>query len=233
MEISIIIPAYNEEKRLKNTINAILSYMNTQNVSYEIIIVDDGSCDATAKIAASFPLPLCKTLSNPKNCGKGFSVARGVKAARGNYIFFTDADLSYSPKYLTRAYDILKSGADIAAGQRGALRSGYGFFRKTASRLYEGICKKIIPLEMGDTQCGFKGFRRDCARTLFSHLKTSDFGFDTEILCRAKLSGYKIAPLSVDFTHKKGSHINAARSARMLFDIFRIRRELFGRSFGK
>lgn len=233
MEISIIIPAYNEEKRLENTICAILSYMNMRNLSYEIIIVDDGSRDSTAKIASSFPPPLCKTLSNSKNCGKGFSIARGVKTARGKYIFFTDADLSYNPKYISEAYDILKNGADIVAGQRGCARGGYGIFRKVASRLYEGLCKKIIPLEMGDTQCGFKGFRRECARNLFSQLKTAGFGFDTEIMCRAKLSEYEIAPLFVNFTHKKGSHITAARSTQMLFDVFHIRRELFGRSFKK
>lgn len=226
MEISLIIPAYNEEKRILNTLVKTIEYMESNFSSYEIIVVNDGSCDKTADMAEAFR-PYIRLISYEKNCGKGYAVSKGVEAAEGDFIFFTDADLSYNPGYILQGEKLLKEGAEIVVGQRDSKRTDYPALRRKMSRVYNRAAKQILPISIGDTQCGFKGFRNGAAKTLFKNLKVFGFGFDTEILCRAELYNMEIASVPVSFEHRGGSRINLFGSAKMLRDLYRIRRELF------
>lgn len=226
MEISLIIPAYNEEKQILNTLVSVIEYMEEKTAPYEIIVVNDGSRDKTAEMAKSLE-PYIRLISYEENHGKGYAVAKGVKAAEGEYIFFTDADLSYSPDYIYAGEKLLSGGAEMVIGKRDNKRSGYPLLRRQISKAYKNVAHRILPLEVEDCQCGFKGFRNSAAKRLFGDLKTEGFGFDTEILCRAQLYHMEIAQLPVVFQHKKNSKVSFMGSVRMVKDLYRIRRELF------
>ena len=226
MEISLIIPAYNEEKQILNTLISVIEYMEETPKSYEIIVVDDGSRDKTAEMVKSLE-PYIKLISYRENRGKGYAVAEGVKAAKGEYIFFTDADLSYSPDYITAGEKLLLGGAELVVGRRDNKRSGYPVLRRQISKAYKRAVHHILPLEIEDCQCGFKGFRNSAAKRLFGDLKTKGFSFDTEILCRAQMYDMEIAEMPVIFQHKKDSKVSFSGGLKMVKDLYKIRRELF------
>lgn len=232
MEISLIIPAFNEEKRILNTMVQIIEYMEKTFPSYEIIVVDDGSRDNTAEFARAFS-PYVRTISYKDNRGKGYAVAKGVGAARGDFIFFTDADLSYDPENLIRGREVLESGAEVVIGSRDTARCDYPVMRRGISKVYSRVCGKILPLGFGDTQCGFKGFKIGAAKRLFENLTVCGFGFDAEILCRARLLSMEIGQIPISFDHADGSHIKLSSGIKMLCDLCRIRREVLGRGTQK
>lgn len=226
MKISLIIPAYNEEKRILGTLIQTIEYMEKEIPSYEIIVVNDGSRDKTAEMALALS-PYVSLVSYEKNRGKGYAVLKGVEKAQGEYIFFTDADLSYSLDYIKEGTQLLCGGAELVVGKRDDRRKGYPYARRKMSEAYEKAVRHILPFEIKDAQCGFKGFRQKAAKRLFSNLKTFGFGFDTEILCRASLFNMEIARMPVEFQHKEQSKVNLFSGVWMLRDLYKIRRELF------
>ncbi len=226
MKTSLIIPAYNEEKQILGTLTKIIEYMEETTEAYEIIVVNDGSQDKTAEMTKAL-LPYVSLISYEKNRGKGYAVAKGVEAAQGEYIFFTDADLSYSPEYIKQGEQLLKHGAELVVGRRNETRREYPFLRRRMSKAYGRAVSHILPLHIGDVQCGFKGFKNPAAKKLFKDLKVSGFGFDTEILCRAALFQMEIAEMPVEFEHREKSKVSILSSAKMLCDLYKIRRELF------
>lgn len=226
MEISLIIPAYNEEKQILNTLVNVIEYMEKLEVPYEIIVVNDGSQDKTAEMAKSLE-PYIRLISYEENHGKGYAVAEGVKAAQGDYIFFTDADLSYSPDYIAAGEKLLLDGAEMVIGKRDNKRSDYPILRRQISKAYKRAAHHILPLTVEDCQCGFKGFKSSAAKRLFQDLETEGFGFDTEILCRAQMYDMEIAEMPVVFQHKKDSKVSFSGGVRMIRDLYRIRRALF------
>ena len=196
--ISIIIPAYNEEKRLPATLARIIEYLGSTRLEFaEILVVDDGSRDGT--VEAGFRIraghPCVRLLRNPGNRGKGYSVRHGMLEAKGDWALFTDADLSFAHRRAGKADGRGgASGAAIAIGSRALDRSLVGvhqpLFREYAGRFFNLVMRVITGLKFHDTQCGFKLFRKDAAREIFSRQQLERFGFDAEVLFIAELLGF-------------------------------------------
>lgn len=231
--LSVVIPAYNEDARLLPTLQRITEYFSDLRMEYEIVVVDDGSRDDTARIARQFALEnrRVRVLRNAKNRGKGGAVRRGVAAARGRRILFTDSDLS-TPieefKNMNERMDLdPRLGVVIASrAVRGAtLRQHQPFYREWMGKTFNAFVQLMVFPGIKDTQCGFKLFRRKVAREVFRRMTIRDFGFDVEILYLAKKRGETIAEVPVVWVNAAGSKVSPLRdSLRMFADLIRIKR---------
>ncbi|MFH0795611.1 MAG: dolichyl-phosphate beta-glucosyltransferase [Candidatus Omnitrophota bacterium] len=233
MDISIVIPAYNEAKRLPETLGKIVGYLQGKGTSFEIIVSDDGSRDATGEIVlqASKQYPGVRLVRNDQNHGKGYAVRRGVLEARGDYILFTDSDLSTPITELPKLWHALKEGgADIAIGSRSLpelILIRQPWYRSVLGQFYPSLVHRLVIKNFRDTQCGFKMFRREAAYQLFSLLKTKGFSFDVEILLRAKISGYRVKEVPVFWSNSRESKVVLWRDPlRMLKELILIRLRL-------
>lgn len=235
--LSIVIPAYNEASRLPETIRRIQTWLGQGNWQFrEILIVDDGSRDATAAIADEFAAasPEVRVLRNPGNRGKGYSVRHGMLEARGEWLLFTDADLSSPIEELEKLWIAASSGAEIAIGSRALDRSLIGVhqpgFRETAGRVFNGVMRLAVGLKFSDTQCGFKLFRADAAKQVFSRQKLERFGFDVEVLYIAKRLGYGTVEVPVRWNHVEGSKVGMLTGLRAFGELAEVRwNSLLGR----
>ena len=231
LDLSIIIPAFNEERRLPKTLDCVGMYLKTQSLRAEILVVDDGSSDDTAGLAASYAskYPNLRVLSNEKNRGKGYSVRHGMLEARGEYALFTDADLSTPIDELGKLLAALREqGNDVAIGSRALNRNlilvHQSKVREQAGILFNYFVRWIMGIEFSDTQCGFKAFRMDRARIIFKQQRMERFGFDPEILFLAKRYHLRVAEVPVRWSHDSGTKVNvAADGIQMLFDLLVIR----------
>jgi glycosyltransferase involved in cell wall biosynthesis len=231
LDLSIIIPAFNEERRLPQTLDCIGTYLKTQSLRTEILVVDDGSSDGTAGLAASYAskYPNLRVLSNGKNRGKGYSVRHGMLEARGEYALFTDADLSTPIDELGKLLAALREqGNDVAIGSRALNRDliliHQSKVREQAGILFNFFVRWIMGIELSDTQCGFKAFRMDRARIIFEQQRMERFGFDPEILFLAKRYHLRVAEVPVRWSHDSGTKVNvAADGMQMLFELLVIR----------
>lgn len=229
--LSIIVPAYNEERRLQKTLEDISRYLARAPWSWaEILVVDDGSTDTTAATAQAFraAAPL-RVLRNPGNRGKGYSVRHGMLAARAEWLLFTDADLSApieeAGKLLAAAE---KRDAALAIGSRALDRRLIGVhqpaLREQGGRLFNLALRLVTGLPYWDTQCGFKLFRAQAAREIFSRQRIDGFGFDAEVLFIARELGFQAVEVPVRWNHAEGTKLSlAGDSVEMLLDLFRIR----------
>lgn len=230
--VSIVIPAYDEEERLPATLNAILSYLRKkQDLDAEVLVVNDGSSDGTHSVAASFgkeDIPV-RVLDNPGNRGKGYSVRHGMLEASGDWVLFTDADLSAPIKELdTLLWEARRQDADVAIGSRAIDRSLIGVhqsaFRENAGRVFNLLMRLLTGLPFADTQCGFKLFSKEAAREVFSRQRIDRFGFDAEALFIARLKGFKCIEVPVRWDHVEGTKVSMFRdSLNMFLDLVRIR----------
>jgi glycosyltransferase involved in cell wall biosynthesis len=229
--LSIIVPAYNEEARLPETLRRIEEYFSQSDWTFhEILIVDDGSRDETCAAATAFAHgnPNVRVLRNPGNRGKGFSVRHGMLEARGDWCLFSDADLSTPIEELEKLWCALQSKpAEIAIGSRALDRSLIGIhqpgFRETAGRFFNTVMRMTIGLSFADTQCGFKLFRADAAKRVFSLQKLDRFGFDVEILLIAVRHGYRIAEVPVRWNHAEGSKVGMLTGLRAFVELAQVR----------
>lgn len=227
--ISLIIPFYNCEKQATETLNTVKKFLKIHNDT-ELIAVNDGSTDQTGEILKSFEGGNIRVVGYKANKGKGGAIREGVRAAHGDKIIFTDADLAYGLKPVTDFAEALDS-ADIAVGSRredACLSERYGFLRTAASGAFSAICEKLLGLGLRDTQCGFKAFRSEIAKPLFERLTILGFGFDLEVLAIAELNGLKIETVPVRLLQNSShSTVSVIRDGmRMLKDIRSIRRML-------
>lgn len=228
-EISIIVPAYNEEWRLPPTLIDIIDYFDKLDKPYEVLVVDDGSSDATQKVVKKFTRvrSQVKLVRLPRNYGKGHAIRTGVQNARGHQILFTDADGSTPIAEYERLADALQD-SEIAIGSR-AIRSEEvsiktSLHRKALGRVFNAVVNLLLLPEFKDTQCGFKLFRAPVARFLFSQQQSDGFSFDCEILYLAKRANLSIAEVPVNWTNVPGSKVNLALdSLKMLRDLFIFR----------
>lgn len=227
--LSIIIPSYNEEDRIAPTLKKILTFIHQKKYAAEIIVVDDGSQDRTTAIAESelgnFPH---KTLVETSNQGKGHAVKRGMLEAKGEYLLFTDADLSTPIEEVDRLVGCLKDGFDIAIGSRGLKDSRVevhqNIIRETMGKTFNRIARLFTFRQIRDSQCGFKCFRKDVARDLFKSQVLKGFSFDAEIVYLAQKKGYRIAEVPVIWRNSSQSHVRILKdSFQMLVDLIRIR----------
>ena len=232
LDLSIIVPAYNEAERLPATLEALRTFLGTRSWRPEIIVADDGSTDRTAAVAeavaavATFPL---RVVSLGVNQGKGAAVKHAVGFARGTFIGFVDADLPYAIDGLDLAMQHLADGADLAIGGRDLPGSskvrGYTWVRWLPGQVYSLLVNALAVHGIPDTQCGFKWFRARIARELFTRVTLTGFAFDVELLVVAQRWGLRIDRIPVRFTHSDDSRIRLARdSARMLKDLWTVNR---------
>jgi glycosyltransferase involved in cell wall biosynthesis len=230
--ISIVIPAYNEEKRLPSTLDRTIEYLNQARFDFaEILVVDDGSTDRTAVQTTEFALlhPSVRLLSNPGNRGKGYSVRHGMLEAAGDWVLFTDADLSSPIEELEKLMAAVEStGAPIAIGSRAIDRSLVGvhqpMFREYAGRFFNLVMRLVTGLAFRDTQCGFKLFQRHAAREIFSRQQLERFGFDAEVLLVAKLLKFPAVEVPVRWNDVAGSKVGTLAGLNGFLDLLRIRR---------
>jgi glycosyltransferase involved in cell wall biosynthesis len=231
LELSIIVPAFNEEQRLPKTLQSIQEYVKSRSLRAEVLVVDDGSTDGTAKVveASRKYFADLQLISNSRNRGKGFSVRQGMLEARGEIALFTDADLSAPIEEADKLLAALREGAyDGAIGSRALDRRlievHQSVFRERAGILFNRMVRWLTGLPFQDTQCGFKAFRRERARVLFEQQRTEGFGFDPEILFLAQLAGLRIAEVPVRWAHNPATKVSMLRdSVRMFLDLLAIR----------
>ncbi len=221
--VSIIIPAFQEEKRIAHTIESLSSYLEIAYPGTELIVVCDGCTDNTAKVAKeSFHSSQCllKIIELPQNVGKGAATKAGIEQAIGEYIIYTDADLSFAPATLAEFLPKLEEGADIAIAQRKRTTSYTDTGRRLLARVSRFLVGNFILPGIRDSQAGYKAFSSKVAKELFSKLITKRFLFDLEILIMAKRRHYKIEKVYVDWEDKPGStvrfYVDTLRSFRDL-----------------
>jgi len=237
--LSIVIPAYNEEARLPVTLGRVLDYLRRSPWTLaEVLVVDDGSQDATAAAAEEFARenPMARLLKNPGNRGKGYSVRHGMLKAKGDWVLFTDADLSAPIEELDKLMAAaLERGASVVIGSRALDRSlievRQSAFRETAGRIFNLFMRALTGLPFWDTQCGFKLFEGRAAQEVFRRLRLERFGFDVEALFIARLLGYCTIEIPVRWSHSAGTKVSLFRdSVSMFLDLLRVRwHHLLGR----
>jgi glycosyltransferase involved in cell wall biosynthesis len=214
LQLSIVIPAVNEERRLPVTLEKIHNYLMAKGVSAEVIVVDDGSTDATAQVVdvASRRFPEVRRLTNLTNHGKGFAVRQGMLEARGEIALFSDADLSTPIEEADKLIAALCQGhCDGAIGSRNLDRSliasHQSALREVGGFFFNRVVRSFTGLPFADTQCGFKAFRRERARILFEQQRVIGFGFDPEILFLAARHDLRVAEIPVRWAHDPGSKV--------------------------
>ena len=228
-ELSIVIPAFNEELRLPETLLLISSYVRASKRETEVIVVDDGSTDRTADVANSFrgEIHYLRVVSNKENRGKGFSVRHGMMEANGRIVLFTDADLSAPIEEADKLLAAL-ADHDVAIGSRALNRSlisvRQSVFREYAGIIFNFIVRAILRLPFVDTQCGFKAFRSEPCRVIFQQQRIERFGFDPELLYLARHHGLRSVEIPVRWAHSPATKVSMWRdSIQMFLDIFIIR----------
>jgi len=228
-DLSIIIPSYNEEKRLPATLERIAAYLSTSGRKAEVLVVDDGSKDGTAAVAEYFrvKIPTLRVVPNEVNRGKGYSVRHGIQEARGHIALFTDADLSAPIEEAGKLIDALENN-DVAIGSRAIDRSLITVhespLREFAGIIFNKIVRIILWLPFVDTQCGFKAFRRERCGIIFEQQSIERFGFDPELLYLARRHGLKSVEIPVRWGHSPATKVSMMRdSIRMFIDVFTIR----------
>jgi dolichyl-phosphate beta-glucosyltransferase len=226
MMISLIIPAYNEEKRLSFILEAALGYFKNVDFSYEIIVVDDGSVDSTLAVLEKYSLVLPKLhiLTNGKNQGKGIAVKNGMLAAKGDFCLFADADNSTPLEELDKFLIYFQQGYDVVIGSRALEESeiavSQSWYKVMLGKVGNKLTQSFLGLKISDTQCGFKGFSQLAKDVIFRHQTVAGWAFDMEILLLAKENNFKIKEVSVRWLNCPGSKVS-------WFDYFRVLVELF------
>jgi glycosyltransferase involved in cell wall biosynthesis len=228
-ELSLVIPAYNEQARLPYTLGEIEAYVCRERVACEVIVVDNGSHDATSVVVqqATGRFPKLRLLRTDHR-GKGLAVRTGVLAAQGNIVIFADADLSWPVADLARFMAMVDpTSAPLVIGSReghGARRIGEPVYRHVMGRVFNRVVQALAVPGIEDSQCGFKAFSRDAAHTIFRRQRIDGFGFDVEILYLARSLGYPIRVVPLRWEHKESSRVAPVRDALlMLSDVLRVR----------
>jgi dolichyl-phosphate beta-glucosyltransferase len=237
---SIVIPAYNESARIPATLRSVVECVRSNGWPAEILVVDDGSRDATAEVVHAFAAdaPEVRLIRNPGNRGKGFSVRNGLLQALGETVMFTDADLSAPIEEAERLFAAIADGADIAIGSRWLERTRQTIrqplYRQFFGRCFNAVTRAVMGLPFADTQCGFKAFTRAAAQTVFQLQTINRWGFDPEILFIALKRGYRVDEVPVSWAHDERSRMSYLKDGmRMLEDIAIVRwNALLGR-YGK
>jgi dolichyl-phosphate beta-glucosyltransferase len=237
---SIVIPAFNETARIDAALREVVSCIRSRGWDAEVIVVNDGSTDSTARQVLDFSMSASEVrlIENPGNRGKGFSVRNGLLQARGEIVMFTDADLSAPINEAERLFAAIQNGADIAIGSRWLDRSRQvhkqPLYRQFFGRCFNMITRSVMGLKFHDTQCGFKAFTRQAAQTVFQLQTIEGWGFDPEILFIATKRGLRIEEVPVTWGHDERSRISYLRDGfQMLREMITIRRNaLMGRYNG-
>ncbi len=236
--LSVIIPVYNEEKRLPKTLKETNDYLGRQNYNYEIIVVNNGSKDRTVEVVKNLMAEIknLRLIDNKENPGKGFAVKQGMLEAKGDYRVFTDADNSTSidqlakmPPWFEKGYDVVIGSRDIRGAvldppqpwQRRMTGEGFKLYRKIILGLWE----------IQDTQCGFKGFTKKAAENIFPKCKIEGFSFDPEVLLIAQKLGFKIKEIPVYWKNDPDSKVKFKAMIKMAIDLVKIKWNLITKKY--
>lgn len=231
MDLSIVIPAYNEEKRILIALEQTIALLQQRTWSCELLVVDDGSTDRTAARIAEYARehPQVRCVQNDRNRGKGYSVQRGVAEARGRYIGFMDGDYKTDIAALDEVMPLLAAGWDGVIGDRTLSATEFVVerrrYRQWGSAVFSWLSRVLMGLgEFGDTQCGFKFFQAAVVRDLCARQQTAGFMFDVELLLLARQSGYRIAKIPVKWRFDADSRFNPVTGTlASLKDLARVR----------
>jgi glycosyltransferase involved in cell wall biosynthesis len=229
--LSVVIPAFNEALRVSGTLEKVLEYLQTRNYETELIVVDDGSSDATPEILeeARQHFFAMRVFRNEPNRGKGYTVRRGVLEARGELVLFTDADLSAPIEEANKLIAAIESeNADAAVGSRALERRLIGvrqpFYREFSGRIFNVLVRAFTGLKIHDTQCGMKLFRRGTTRRAFELQRVEGFGFDPEVLFLIQRLGGKVLEVPVRWNDNPATKVHFLRdSTRMFLDLALLR----------
>jgi len=228
--VSVVIPAYNEARRLPSTLHGWREFLDAQAFTWEILVVDDGCADATAAVAEACG---ARVVSLVPNQGKGAAVRAGVLAAAGQVIAYADADMNVPPAHLHDALRQLERGADLVAGRRdlSTYAAAEGLVRLIAGGLVQLTRRAVVMSAIRDTQCGFKVFRRELAGAVFTRTRIKSFAFDIEVLFLARKLGARIVEMPVTTTYRSESTFSVRKHLPLfLGDIVQIRlNDLAGR----
>ena len=227
--LSIVIPAHNEETRLPGTLEQVFRFLEGQDFSAEVIVVENGSNDRTYEIARGFAKehPTLRVIQNDWR-GKGLAVQRGVKEAKGEYVFLCDADLSMPIEEIGKFLPPQLQNMDIAIASReapGSVRYNEPYYRHLTGRVFNTLIRWLVLPTLQDTQCGFKCIRAEVARDIFRYQTLTGWAFDVELLFIARHHGYSIVEIPIHWYFNADSKISVFRdSLRMFLDLLAIRR---------
>jgi dolichyl-phosphate beta-glucosyltransferase len=234
--LSVIIPAYNEEKRLPPTLRRVHEFLQGWGRSYEIVVIDDGSRDQT--VARAQPYPNLVVSPNEGNRGKGYSVRRGMLLAQGEYRLMTDADLSTPIEEVDRLLPLMQQSYDVVIASRALRESNVEirqpWYRENMGRVFNLWVQLLAVPGLKDTQCGFKLFSAKSAEAIFRLAIMDGFSFDVEALFIARRLGYRIAEVPVTWRNDEATRVGVLRdSTRMFLDLLRIRRNDWSGAYRK
>ncbi len=236
-ELSIVIPAYNEGGRIAPTIREIISFAGENRYAYELIVVDDGSTDATFDVvqALNSEMPQLSIVRHPRNLGKGMAVKSGFLAARGETVLFTDADHSTPIDELPKIMTQIHRGYDVVIGSRALpdsiIDEHQPLYRELMGKTFNLLVRILTVHGIHDTQCGFKAFNRESCEPVFRLQRLGGFSFDVEILFIAQKQQLSIVEIPIRWRNNTATHVSTIKdSLRMFRDLFRIRcNQLLGR----
>lgn len=225
--VSVVIPAYNEGRRLGSTLERVTRFFRAQALPFEVIVVSDGSSDDTASVARAVG-DAVRLVELPENRGKGAAVRAGVMESRGRWILFTDADLATPIEQFGPLREKLEEGYDVVVGSRALADSRIEvpqpWYRERMGKTFNWILRRLLPVELKDTQCGFKLFEAEVAKRLFRTARIDGFAFDAEIIYLAERFGYRVGELPVPWFDSIPSRVHPVwHSLQMLKDLARIR----------
>jgi dolichyl-phosphate beta-glucosyltransferase len=227
--LSIVIPAYNEENRLPETLEQVLAYLKKQPFPSDVIVVENGSSDGTFEVARKFAEQHANlyVIKNDQR-GKGLAIQRGVKEAKGEYVLLCDADLSMPVEEISKFLPPQLNNVDIAIASReapGAVRYNEPYYRHFTGRVFNTLIHLLVLPGLQDTQCGFKCIRAEVARDIFPYQTLTGWAFDVELLYIARHHGYQVVEIPIDWYFNADSKISVLRdSLRMFLDLLLIRR---------
>ncbi len=236
-QVSIVIPAYNESQRIESALDRVLGCIRDRHWNAEVLVVDDGSTDATPQIVHQYMSNHSglHLIRNPGNRGKGYSVRNGLLQASGEIVMFTDADLSAPIEEAERLFQAIRDGADVAIGSRWLDKARQTIhqpiYRRFFGRCFNAVTRMVMGLPYADTQCGFKAFRSSAAQVIFRLQRIERWGFDPEILFIARRLRLRVAEVPVTWGHDERSKMSYLRDgAKMLEEMATIRtNSLLGR----
>jgi glycosyltransferase involved in cell wall biosynthesis len=226
-ELSLVIPTYNQRARTARAVALACAWLGDHfPARAELIVVDDGSREEEVITEADLP-PGVVILRHGRNLGKGGALRTGVRQARGAFVVFTDSDLPFSLEPIPATVTTLRDGADVVIGDRlhpeSSAATAVGPMRRLSSAVYTWLVNHALGLDYADTQCGYKGYRAEAARALFTPLRVTSFAFDAELLLRARSAGYRVDRQPVRLVHNEDSSVSLFRHAPgMLLDVIRL-----------
>lgn len=238
-KLSVIIPAYNEERRIGKTLRSISQYLQAQSFDYEILAVDDGSKDGTALLVKQLANSIknLRLLANKENHGKGWAVKQGMLAATGDIRLFMDADNSTKIDEFSKMIPYFERGFDLVIGSRriggSVIAARQPWIRDFLGGVFRLIVHTLVPLGVADSQCGFKAVTSRASREIFPKQRIYRWAFDVEILALAEKNNFKIKEVPITWINDAESHVKLSGMVKMLFEVLQIRINLWTGQYEK